>query len=214
VGAAAAVDAWVKENALELEVTDTADELFELLWPLLVSLSSEKHLVDTEPASAMHDLAVGWLSGNSFADLLIQLQKSGAKYPYGKQRRAFNVEMVVDLCEQTFGFEFSLVLAAVTASLEASFSAGAEERHRELLERVDELQRRLRYGLPSKDASSYFEAGFAERVVAQKLTREVIDWAETRRDAEKFLRQYADDVRPLIGTLPSYFRAAFDRIVA
>lgn len=42
---------------------------------------------------------------------------------------------------------------------------------------VDLLQKRLKHGLPSQDAISYFEAGFSERVVAQKVAGEVF-WGQ------------------------------------
>ncbi|MCP6492411.1 hypothetical protein NL519_40300, partial [Klebsiella pneumoniae] len=71
----------------------------------------------------------------------------GASYPYGANQRKFDLDVVVDLCEQTFGFEFALLLAAVKESFLAFSSEQAGEVFREY---VDLLQKRLKYGLPNQ----------------------------------------------------------------
>jgi hypothetical protein len=53
---------------------------------------------------------VSWLAGRSFAALLQELDVLGATYPYGSKRRKFDIDLVVDLCEQTFGFELPCFL--------------------------------------------------------------------------------------------------------
>jgi hypothetical protein len=78
---------------------------------------------------------------------------------------------------------------------------------------ADLLQKRLKYGLPSQDAISYFEAGFSERVVAQKVAGEVF-WEEASSvsEARALVRQYADEVGTMVRTFPSYFESVFEVI--
>ena len=161
---ALAIESWVTTNANALEGATSADHLFDMLWPLLVLLSNEKRLSDIVPNGALKKLALGWLAGDSFAALVQRLDKLGASYPYGANQRKFDLDVVVDLCEQTFGFEFALLLAAVKESFLAFSSEQAGEVFREY---VDLLQKRLKYGLPNQSCIAFFEAGFAERVIAQ-----------------------------------------------
>jgi POLQ-like helicase len=114
---ALAIDKWVVENALE--VAGAADEvsMLERIWPLLVSLAPEKRLRDTEPSEALWALASGWIEGNTYQELHHALEAAKAKYPHGAGKRSFTMDMVVELCEQTFGFEFTLLLAALSESL-------------------------------------------------------------------------------------------------
>jgi len=113
------IEEWVKENLQALTELESSDALLSLIWPLLVRLSSTDRLHDTEPPTAIENLGKRWLSGEPFGKLLEGMVADGAKYPYGKQRRNFDIDMVVEICEQVFGFEFALLLAAVRESFAA-----------------------------------------------------------------------------------------------
>lgn len=209
---ALAVERWVIENESAIGVAGSADDLFQLLWPLLTKLSSEKRLADTVPVDALRALAEGWLAGRSFAALLQDLDAIGASYPYGKYNRGFDLDLVVDLCEQTFGFEFALLLASVKESFVARATEEAEE---QLAGHVDLLQKRLKYGLPDQDCIAYYEVGFSERVIAQLLSEGMLwDHAQTRDGARKLIGKYPKDFEAVLREFPSHFTEVFRAIVA
>ncbi|QWZ64550.1 hypothetical protein [Aeromonas sp. FDAARGOS 1417] len=206
------VEAWVIENESAIGVSKSADDLFDLLWPLLAQLSSEKRLIDTVPEGALKALADGWLAGRSFATLLQELNLLDTSYSYGKYKKSFDLDLVVDLCEQTFGFEFSLLLASVKESFVARTT---EELGKSLTGHLDLLQKRLKYGLPDQDSISYYEAGFSERVIAQALSEGMIwESARSRNGARKLIRQYPDDIEVILRDFPSHFTEVFRSTVA
>ncbi|WP_454753904.1 DEAD/DEAH box helicase [Cupriavidus necator] len=208
---ALAVETWVVENEESIGASESADDLFELLWPLFTELSSEKRLTDTVPEGAVKSLAEGWMAGRSFAVLLQDVDALDASYPYGKYKKAFDLDLVVDLCEQTFGFEFSLLLASVKESFVARTTKELVESH---TGHIDLLQKRLKYGLPDQDSISYYEAGFSERVIAQALSEGMI-WssAKTKYDSRKLIRRYPNDFAEILHDFPSYFTEVYDSIV-
>ncbi|WP_301694954.1 DEAD/DEAH box helicase [Klebsiella pneumoniae] len=209
---ALAIESWVTTNANALEGATSADHLFDVLWPLLVLLSNEKRLSDTVPNGALKTLALGWLAGDSFAALVQRLDKLGASYPYGANQRKFDLDVVVDLCEQTFGFEFALLLAAVKESFLAFSSEQAGEVFREY---VDLLQKRLKYGLPNQSCIAFFEAGFAERVIAQCLAEGTTQGAiQVSFDARHMIRQNPERFEVMLQGFPSYFFDVFKTITA
>lgn len=208
---ALAIDAWVSANEQSLEQVSSATELFERVWPLLVSLSTEKRLHDTIPDVALAGLATGWLEGHSFAVLQQQLDAIGAKYPHGANFRAFDLDLVVDLCEQTFGFEFALLLAAVK---EAFVALAAEEIGDEFRWYADILQKRLKYGLPGEESISYYEAGFSERVIAQHMAFTIWETPETSYEARNLIRDNQAEFELVLDNYPSYFGDIFQRIIA
>ncbi len=208
---ALAVEAWVTENEEKIGATESTDDLFELVWPLLTTLSSEKRLTDTTPADALRTLAAGWLTGRSFAELLQGLDAQEASYPYGENARAFDLDLVVDLCEQTFGFEFALLLASVKESYLARATEVAGET---LSDHFDLLQKRLKYGLPDQDCIAYYEAGFSERVIAQELSDGMLwESAKTREGARSLIRKYPSDFETVLREFPSHFTEVFRTIV-
>lgn len=207
-----AIDAWVKDNAQVLEDVDSAEDLFEMIWPLLTELSSEKRLADTVPEGAMKVLATSWLAGRSFAKLMQELDVLGASYPYGRNRRSFDIDLVVELCEQTFGFEFALLLATVKESFIAHAKEEIGEKFKDY---ADRLQKRLKYGLPNQECIAYFEAGFAEREIVQALSDEITQkTAKTSDDARKLARKYPDNFEAVLRDFPSYFTDVFRTIIA
>lgn len=209
---ALAIESWVTTNAKALEEANSADQLLEVLWPFLVILSSEKRLIDTAPDEALKKLALGWLAGDSFAALLQRLDTLGAYYPYGANQRKFDLDVVVDLCEQTFGFEFSLLLAAVKESFIALSAEQAGEVFRGY---ADLLQKRLKYGLPNQSCIAYFEAGFSERVISQCLAEEMTQGdAQNSFDARSMIRENPEKLEKVLQDYPSYFSDVFKTIIA
>lgn len=204
-----AIDAWVRTNEEALEHVSSATELFEKIWPLLASLSSEKRFQDTTPNFALWGLATGWLHGDSFAALQQRLDDIGAKYPHGAHFRTFDIDLVVDLCEQTFGFEFALLLAAIK---EAFIAVATEEVGEGFRWHADLLQKRLKYGLPSEESVSYYEAGFSERVLAQHLAGTIWETAETSYEARNLIRDNQADFERVLHDYPSYFSDVFKGI--
>ena len=208
---ALAVEAWVTENEEKIAATESTDDLFALVWHLLTTLSSEKRLSDTTPVGALRTLAVGWLAGRSFAELLQGLDAQDASYPYGANARTFDLDLVVGLCEQTFGFEFALLLASVKESYLARATEVAGDT---LSDHFDLLQKRLKYGLPDQDCIAYYEAGFSERVIAQELSDGMLwESAKTREGARSLIRKYPSDFETVLREFPSHFTEVFRTIV-
>lgn len=209
---ALAIESWVITNSKALEEVTSADHLFEVLWPLLVLISSEKRLSDTVPNEALKTLAIGWLAGDPFSGLLQRLDTLGACYPYGKNLRKFDLDLVVDLCEQTFGFEFALFLAAVKESFLDFSMEQAGEKFRGY---VDLLQKRLKYGLPNQSCIAFFEAGFAERVIAQCLAEGLTqDAVQVSFNARHMIREKPQIFETMLQAFPSYFLDVFKTITA
>lgn len=205
------IEDWVRANEEDLEQVSSSTELFKRVWPLLASLSSEKRLKDTTPDVALVTLANGWLEGSSFAVLQQKLDDIGAKYPHGANFRTFDLDLVVDLCEQTFGFEFALLLAAVK---EAFVALATEDVGDGFRWHADILQKRLKYGLPSEESISYYEAGFSERVIAQQMADSVWDTAVTTYDARNLIRNNQAIFELVLYSYPSYFSDVFQGIIA
>jgi len=145
--------------------------------------------------------------------LLSFLNDLDATYPAGKQRRKFSESMVVELCEQGFGFELTLLLAAITEALSAKITEDEEEKSR-LADLMNLLQKRLKYGLSTKSEIAFFEVGFAERVVAQAVNKAVNMQATSTTIARTLLKQSTTEVGPVIEQFPDYFRSLYLGIVS
>jgi hypothetical protein len=207
VNDALAIDEWVTANVEQLSACAGEEGLLDVLWPLLTQLAPAARLKDTEPPEAIYRLACSWIEGKPYSSLYDGLNAVEARYPHGEQRRAFTIDMVVELCEQTFGFEFALLLAAITEAL-AQVIGGEEEKER-LEGLMNTLQKRLKYGLPTDSAIAFFEAGFAERVVAQEVDAAILATATNTSTARTLVKKSASEVRAVIDRYPAYFHSVF-----
>ena len=205
------IDEWLEEKRFELEISETDEDILDLLWPLLIELTRESRLHDTDPPKAIQDMAKGWIAGKPYSELLLTLSRLEASFPYGEKRRNFTIDMVIGLCEQAFGYEFGLLLAAASAAIEQmEFSQNIRDG---LVRSIEKLQKRLKYGLPSATAISLFEIGFSERVVAQALVKcldeEVVFPSQARR---KVVRE-KEKIARVLAAYPSYFADVYRTIV-
>ena len=206
------IDSWVTANMASLQSATNEAELLDAIWPILQLLTSENLIRDVEPADAIRYLAKEWISGKPFHMLFSFLTDLKATYPAGSQRRKFSESMVVELCEQGFGFELTLLLPAITEALSAKLANNENEKNR-LTSLMDLLQKQLKYGLPTKSAITFFEIGFAERVVAQALNKAVNMQATSTSIARTLLKQSTVKAAPVIEQFPDYFRSLYRGIV-
>lgn len=72
----------------------------------------------------------------------------------------------------------------------------------------------MKYGLPSEESISYYEAGFSERVIAQHMAFTIFDTAETSYEARNLIRDNQADFERVLDNYPSYFKDVFQRIIA
>lgn len=205
------IDKWVTEKMAEVRASTSEIDLLDVLWPMLQNLTSEKLIRDVEPANAVNKLAKEWIAGKPFHSLLTTLNNLKATYPYGTKRRKFTEAMVVDLCEQGFGFELTLLLAAVTEAISAQLAADEEEKNR-LVDLMNILQKRLKYGLPTQSTIAFYEVGFAERVVAQAVDAAIGIQATSTTNARTLLKQSNTEAGPVIALFPAYFQSLYSSL--
>lgn len=207
------IDKWAMENMARVRAVASDIDLLDVLWPMLQNLTSEKLIRDVEPANAINTLAKEWIVGKPFHSLFATLNDLKATYPYGTKRRKFTEAMVVDLCEQGFGFELPLLLAAVTEAISAQLAVDEEEKNR-LVDLMNLLQKRFKYGLPTQSTIAFYEVGFAERVVAQAVDTAIGIQATSTITARTLLKQSTAEVGPVIEKFPAYFQSQYLNIVA
>ena len=93
----------------------------------------------------------------------------------GRRPAKRKTEDIVELCENTIGYQSTLIVAAIAEILISLNVEGADE----CIRNLGTLQKRLKYGIADADEIALYELGFADRVVAQAL-RPIIASADGR----------------------------------
>jgi superfamily II DNA/RNA helicase len=203
------IEQWVNENQSALLKSMDATDFFEQIWTLFCSVieaNTPKGLFTKfDPADARKDILLAWLDGKSFGELLEITEQKGVKKIYGRNRRAFIVEDMVDLCENTFAFDGMLAIGAVIEFLN-SFEAFDQY----TIGKFQFFQKRLKYGLPTLTAISVYELGFSDRVLAQKIATSLNDNESDKNTILSFIRK--NDIEVNLPSLPSYYKNIFNSL--
>lgn len=202
------VESWVLERAEALRALATTDDWLQAVWPLLGSVVDDKLLTGMEPAGMAMNLAQGWMRGMSYRQLSDVARDADATKPWGEEgRRRLTEADVLQYLEGCLGFDCPLVVAAV-----GQFLFGATGLNTEEAGTLNEFQKSLTYGLPSKLAVSIFESGLADRHIAQEVAMDV--WLDGYEGSHfsGALAEHRQVVENVLTKYPSYFGAVLDSL--
>jgi len=198
---AARVEAWVSERAELLRALMTNDEWLRAVWPLFLEVVDNKILTGTEPPEVPFQLAQGWIQGSTYQGLIALAKATEATKPWGeKRRRKLSDADVLDFLEGCLGFDCSLVVAAI-----GQFLFGATGLNSEGTASLTEFQKAMKYGLPSKLAVSVYEAGLADRFIANDVALSLSLFGYAGSHFIPALAEHRDVVSELLQRYPSYF---------
>src|SRR5262249_23572203 len=105
-------------------------------------------------------------------------------------------EHAVAVCEDGFGYHLAMILASIVDLVESLDP--------ELATEIASLQRQVKNGLASAAANSFYEAGFADRVVAGALGESFPDVAH-RAAVRGVCRSQFEKAELLLSAYPAYF---------
>lgn len=204
----AKVEAWVYERSDALRALTTPDEWLQAVWPLFSDVVDEKLLTGMEPAGISMQLARQWMRGDSYQKLIAVATDAEATKPWGESaRRKLTEADVLQFLEGCLGFDCPLVVAAV-----GQFLFGAAGLNGEEAGALNEFQKALAYGLPSKLSVSAYESGLADRHIAQAVGIDI--WLAGYEGSyfRAALTEYREVVAKTLSAYPSYFGAVLDSL--
>jgi hypothetical protein len=189
------------------EIAEIDNELGLLthLWPRVYSFMSHDYL-RAVAAEDVLPLCQDWIAGAEFTRL--QEVATGIVTLPKKHK---NMDGVVEICENAFGFRLTLVLSAVADMLSLT-GLDLEEQNR-LKQRLSTINRMVKCGLPSAAAATAYELGLVDRELAMKAVVGLETASHSRGDVILHISQN-EELRHLVSSeYPSYFRDRLDRIV-
>jgi superfamily II DNA/RNA helicase len=182
---------WIAANSATLHNLENDNELLNAMIGEAL-LHAHSAALTSIPASQVLECLSAWLKGKSYDEIRVPLTVAGIKL--GNSRAT--AEHVVHLCESGFGYDLSMVVAAIADLVEESFE--------QLNGRIVAIQKRIKYGLSSPSAIAFFEAGFADRIVAQTLSS-AFPTVRDKSDVRKLCRSAATHVTAVLDPFPAYF---------
>ena len=172
-----------------------------IVWPILVQNSTNNTFGKCNPSESLRNVALEWIQGIPYFELLERMLNSDVRIMAGSQGRHPKIESVIDICENGLAYDGALTLSAVTEIIQLVRPEGAEKVVIKLLE----LQKRLKYGLPTPISIALYELGFTDRVVSMELGSFLDNTSLDKRTIIQTIRQGEQNIRNILGKYPSYF---------
>lgn len=205
---AKSIEIWVNTNAEYLLSIDDEGDIFEVLWPLIAQHVNRGICSKFDKPTVLKEIAYGWISGISFSGLLEIIHNRKAKMKYGKKKRAFKIDHVVEICEGALAFDGALVVSAVCEFIENAYDETGN-----LLKRLQIFQKRLKYGLPTATTIALYELGFSDRVIAQNFAIALNLAVTQKKDILHALKMDYERAKIVMEKFPSYFQKKMDELL-
>lgn len=200
------LEEWTTHNLDQMTQCETSTELLSALWPALIENIKNSAFRTCRPQAVLFDIAKSWIAGERFNDLLKRLTAIKARFGLGLRPRKPKIDHTVELCENALGFEGALVIGAIT---EFCRSSSSDET---LIKNLSHLQKRVRYGLNSIAAITFYELGFADRVISTELSS-LFPEVASRSTAIDALSVGKSTARNLLTQYPAYFMASLQDLL-
>ncbi len=198
--AAQEIDAWVQAHIVQLSSSSTDDEILDIVWPILAQHINNAVFNKCDKPAVLKEIANEWIQGKPFHELFDTLRRGDAKLIWGKTRRQFKIEHVIEICENGLAYDGTLLIGAIIEFIDIL----EQVEMKGLIKRLQLFQKRVKYGLPSEASIALYELGFSDRVIAQDLSQ--FNSRDTdKRTIKSKLRRKNSVVREALQKYPSYF---------
>lgn len=171
------------------------NNLIELTWPIIHKYSS--NLPSSIHSDKLLEIMKLWVSGSKYPEILSNLKDERFS------NRKPTMDHVVDLCENKFGFEGSLLIGSIIELLQL-----VDDLEEYNIDHIEVLQKLIKYGLPNMFAVNLYEIGFSDRNLSMMIAGLLGN--RCKGDSKKLilncLKRYKKQVNEILDNYPEYFK--------
>ncbi|ROM33618.1 hypothetical protein BK648_22770 [Pseudomonas poae] len=194
------VERWLDDSQFDLGISETSEDALRVVWSLVMQLSQGSIGHKIMPEGLSIGIAIRWIAGQSYKELLEYVKYSKGSYQAGKQKRTVTIDNIIEFCDKFLGYEAMLYVGGVADILEAK---GMFE---ECVINFRELQSRLKYGLSSDFEIGLYSGNYPDREVVKIIAAEL-----NKVSSAKLNQETINDNQPLIASVLTRFPSYFSR---
>lgn len=197
------IEEWINKNLSDICEYWDEEDLLEKIFPLIL-FTDNKIVKNCNLPEELITIGLMWIKGENYIDIQKYCAKKNIQTKQRRKIDIFSLQQVVGICDEFFGYECTLVLAAIIENINYSCDDA------ELTHCFKLLSKRMRYGLSTQCAISLYEMGFNDRVIATQISTilESNNRVENKKDIKKVFkrnRNIQERVLHYLKDYPSYF---------
>ncbi|MCD7878874.1 MAG: DEAD/DEAH box helicase, partial [Candidatus Gastranaerophilales bacterium] len=203
---------WIKKNCQKLINTIDINLFLELIFEKLMKYTNSKFYNQCSQPNEVKDIINLWINGKSYYKILEYLINKGVHRETQERTYEYQVDDIVEFCENTIAYDGSLFIGAVIELL-PSINCGYDITN--IIENLKLIQKRFKYGLSSNIEIILSELGFNDRTIVQELSIYLQNIPERfikKHIIKKYLSENKEMLRPIFMTFPSYFAEKMENI--
>lgn len=147
-----------------------------------------------------------WIEGESYIQIYNAYSEK-VQMKYGQRTRKISLSDVITLCDSDFGYAS---LNTIQSLIEILEDQGCCEK---VLDSMNDILFRIRYGLPNIECVRIYELGFADRVISQEIAS-IIDKSKcgTKNKTKNEIRGNKEKIKEILLEYPAYYMARLSKI--
>lgn len=194
------LEKWVQENSFQLALCQSQADLLEYCWKLIDEMIPSGLNKKIRPERSMPHIALEWIKGTSYADLLKIFSSYGAVSQAKVKQTKIKMNHVVDFCEGVLGYDSMLIIGALADIVEGDLG------NEEISGLLRSLQESLKIGLGTDFEKWLYSKGFADRevckVIAATYIANGVNWTVPNY---KILQEQPHVINAILDGFPGYF---------
>lgn len=199
------IEDWIIEHIEELKSHDEQEELLKTIWPILSENIHNNTFKKFTPSEILFDIVLEWINGQTYEALLDVASEEDCRIIAGKQKRRITMDAIIEICDNGFSYDGTLAIGAIVEILKLLYPDDSDE----VIIKLLELQKRLKYGLSNPLGFTVYELGFSDRVIAKDIAYIIKDTSIDIESIINSIKRNESKVRVLLEKYPSYYMERF-----
>lgn len=197
---------WLDENINALISTNDIEQLETRIWNFLKSRIKNKNFRNMNMPQYLDDIYNNWINNKSYGFIFNELANLNIRMGSTSNARHLTVDYIAEICEKALSFEGTLILSSIIEFLNLY-----EDIHdiSNLKSYLNQFQKKLKYGLNSRNAIFIYEMGFVDKFISLELSNLLEEEILSSTRIKRFLKSNNEEVENILIKYPSYFMKVY-----
>lgn len=190
---------FVDDHILQIN-NYTIDELIDLIADQISKSKDCKMISKLKDDSIVSSLLKLWLSGITYIEIFNYASLKKINVRRGTKYREILLDDIISLCNYDFGYVSLPIIQSLIEILDGKDCSD------EIINRLNDIISRIRYGLPNQTSINVYELGFSDRIISQKIADQLEGYdCCSKKKTKRAIRECKKEIESMLLEYPTYF---------
>lgn len=204
------INDWLDENINDLVNTSNIEELENKIWKFLKLRIKNKSFRNMNKPEYLDSIYNKWINNKSYGFIFNELSNLNIRMGSSTKARRLTVDYIAEICEKGLSFEGTLILSSIIEFLNLYKHTYDISN---LKTNLNLFQKKLKYGLNSKNIIFIYEMGFVDKFISLELSNLLGEESVNFANIKIFLKENKERVENILIRYPSYFMQVYKSLL-